>query len=406
MSNHKANRESLGKIRTATQRLLRHYRFHAKVLERFVVESQPDVPTMAVTIRDRKLRLLFNAEFVQGLSMDELVGVLLHEVHHVLLGHLQVDLDQYPDRWARLVAEEITVNEFILHPLPDDPITLDLFPDFPALESTQQRYRRLEKEHERFMIAGPTEVLEVGDGVTSTSRSIFDPLDGWLPGDLSRHEIEAVLKVAVQDAAVAAGPGAMSPSLAQTLKRQGFGCLSRSESVALSVTERGRLPWVQLLRRYVGRALRIGPDYRRPPRRMPDRVGQVPGRRHRAGTPRITAVIDTSGSLTDELLERISSELGGLASRFRVSVVECDAKIRRFYPFRPIEEVQGRGGTDLRPPFEAAMLRKLKPDLMIYFTDGFGPAPETAPRIPVVWCLTDGGEMPAPWGLEVRMTED
>jgi hypothetical protein len=49
-------------------------------------------------------------------------GVLLHEVHHVVFGHVVADPDDFPDRWARIVAEEVTVNEFVTEPLPVTPV--------------------------------------------------------------------------------------------------------------------------------------------------------------------------------------------------------------------------------------------------------------------------------------------
>ena len=117
------------------------------------------------------------------------------------------------------------------------------------------------------------------------------------------------------------------------------------------------------------------------------------------------AVIDTSGSLTDDLFALISSELARMSKDFDVTVVECDAKIHEVYKCRPINSVQGRGGTDLRPPFEKGFLRQHRPDLLVYFTDGYGPAPDDKPRIPVIWCLTPDGKQPAEWGRVIRMTD-
>src|SRR5262249_43486551 len=55
------------------------------------------------------------------------------------------DPADYPDPWARIVAQEVTANEFITEPLPGTPITLDQFPTLPPLESTRRRYDRLKK---------------------------------------------------------------------------------------------------------------------------------------------------------------------------------------------------------------------------------------------------------------------
>ncbi|MEJ7637188.1 MAG: VWA-like domain-containing protein [Singulisphaera sp.] len=94
----------------------------------------------------------------------------------------------------------------------------------------------------------------------------------------------------------------------------------------------GNHDWRALLRRHVGQALELRPVFNRPPRRVPDLVGVLPGRRRQAARPRILAVIDTSGSVTDDLLERIDAELARLSKQFAVTVVECDSAIRRVYP--------------------------------------------------------------------------
>ncbi len=49
-----------------------------------LVETE-EVPTMAV---DNRLRLYYNPRWVEGLSDPELLGVVWHECHHVLRGHV------------------------------------------------------------------------------------------------------------------------------------------------------------------------------------------------------------------------------------------------------------------------------------------------------------------------------
>jgi len=139
-------------------------------------------------------------------------------------------------------------------------------------------------------------------------------------------------------------------------------------------------------------------------RRYQHLLGIVPGVVRRGGKPRIMAVIDTSGSLTDDLLSEISNELRHMARDRDVVVVECDARIQNVYPYRkPLTEVGGRGGTDFRPPLKHEFVRAQRADLVVYFTDGYGPAPANPPQVPVIWALTPGGERPATWGMAVWM---
>jgi predicted metal-dependent peptidase len=115
------------------------------------------------------------------------------------------------------------------------------------------------------------------------------------------------------------------------------------------------------------------------------------------------AVIDTSGSVTSDLLSQIDGELRRLAKHYEVLVVECDCQIQRTYPYQTLTTVWGRGGTDLRPPLEKDFLRQHKPDLVVYFTDGYGPAHQCQPAVPVIWCLTPNGTEPVKWGKKIMM---
>src|SRR5262249_18299534 len=156
----------------------------------------------------------------------------------------------------------------------------------------------------------------------------------------------------------------------------------------------------------VGSVLHPRPILGRPPRRFPELVGVLPGRGRRASRPRILAVIDTSGSIGGRDLEAIDGELARLAKQNRVIVAECDAAVRRAEPYRGrLRQVRGRGGTDLRPALEPGFLRRWRAELVIYFTDGYGPAPAAAPRVPVIWCLTAGGRPPAAWGRVIQMED-
>ena len=161
--------------------------------------------------------------------------------------------------------------------------------------------------------------------------------------------------------------------------------------------------WRRILRRRVGRLMTKRPTYSRPPRRFPDLIGIVPGTAQSATKPTIMAVIDTSLSMSDEMLGEISRELQFLTRDHQVVVVECDVTIQAVYPYRPIVCVAGRGGTDFRPPLERAFLRKHAVDLVVFFTDGEGPVPEYRPYVPVIWTLTPDGTPPAPWGEVLRM---
>lgn len=414
-----------GVIRRATTCLAGKYPFHTRVLEKFRLVPTGSLETMGVTAQGGGVTLFFNPGFTLSLGTAELGGVLLHEVHHVVLGHLGLDPADFPDEWAFTVALEVSVNEFIKEPLPGKPILLEQFPSLPPMESSRQRYRRLERQTKRMPLqksghastAGNSQGVPSQQGGVVIDRSLpgSDPVPGGLhpPGGqggvvMDDHSVWKGLSDADRDALAdlvqqaALEAGGVPVELLQACRLAGTGTLGWVS--VLAGDRPGRLHWRHLLRRYAGRILEPGPTFTRPPRRFPGLVGVWPGQKRADSRASVVAVIDTSGSITDEVLEEIDGELHRLSRSHTVQVVECDCAVHRVYRYSGrLKLVQGRGGTDFHPPLEPAFLRPLRPDLIVFFTDGYGPAPAKGPGCPLIWCLTPGGEPPARWGRVIRM---
>ncbi|MBF6056694.1 hypothetical protein GO002_33330, partial [Streptomyces eurocidicus] len=148
----------------------------------------------------------------------------------------------------------------------------------------------------------------------------------------------------------------------------------------------------QAWRELLGSAIRsavagsgAGEDYTygRPSRRSAGVPGAVlPSLRRRP--PRVSVVIDTSGSVSDAelgsaLLEvtAISRAVGG--RRDLVTVVPCDAAAGIAHLLCRAEGIPltGGGGTDLREGFARAL--KGRPDVVVVLTDGWTPWPAERP---------------------------
>lgn len=150
-------------------------------------------------------------------------------------------------------------------------------------------------------------------------------------------------------------------------------------------------------------------SYRKPNRRFPARVGEVPGRIWRlsnASKPNLLVAIDTSGSMSSLELDEIAAQLRVIGTLVRVTIVECDAAIQRVYPFRGLlKDVRGRGGTDFNPVFDPEFLMRHRPQGIVYFTDGGGPHPSDDPGIKTLWVLTKGLPFGCRWGEKVYMEQ-
>ena len=114
-----------GKIELTIDRLNSEYPLHAGILAQWRLEESAEVGTVGVGYRDDRLRLVYSPGFVESIGMDELMGVLHHEVNHVLFGHVFHDPGEREDGQARTIAEEVTVNEWVPEPLPATPVLLE-----------------------------------------------------------------------------------------------------------------------------------------------------------------------------------------------------------------------------------------------------------------------------------------
>ena len=372
---------ALGKVKLGMTRLIGRYPLHGAILAGWNPIEDASIPTMCVGIEGVSVRLRFSPDFVDKLEMEELIGVLVHEANHVLFEHLWLRVADYPDQAALDTACEVTVNEFIKEPLPGTPVTLKVLTDLPPDEDAHTRYSRL---------AGRITKKVVTVDAHDWEKLQANPL-------LSKAIIGMGISVALKGLTEQQRQQCPPVALGQAEKIAG------EAKIALEVGAKGKLNWRMLLRHYVGQILSRRPTFSRPPRRFPHLLGVVPGHSWQGGKPNVLAIMDTSASLSNAMLRDISQELSALARYHNVTVVVCDRRIRDVFPFKPITSLKGRGGTDFRPPLAPDFLRKHRADLAIYFTDGCGPAPEKPPVVPVIWCLTASGRMPAPWGREIRL---
>lgn len=129
----------------------------------------------------------------------------------------------------------------------------------------------------------------------------------------------------------------------------------------------------------------------------------------------ILFMADTSGSVDDECLTVVYSELKGAIEQFSGKLSGklgfFDADVKDILPFDSVEDLLrivpcGGGGTDFRPVFD--YIRNYYydqlPACVVIFTDGIGPYPQErdALGIPVLWMINNPDITP-PWGKTVRI---
>jgi predicted metal-dependent peptidase len=409
------------------------------------------------------IRLYVNVDYFLE-SPGHFAGILLHEIHHVVFRHVsdeQFHSVAHPELME--VAMELAANEGIQETLPD-PLRWEDFRDvgIEARQSTMERYRFLcdaqRRGQLRVLQEDQLDAIDPGwrDRLTKggpdykgprimvlaskrsrlpwnnrprvlSSPMLADhrPARGGHRGDMGLGD---ALDRRSQDPRAETwshGFGRGYPTDPETIQRwqlrirqhlrgEKGGGLDRSDAgprfakelprqLAWTSERQPHLAWARILRSFLRPRRIVHPNYLRPNRRFPDRIGELPGRARGRPRPALLAGLDTSASMTAETLGRVQQELRCLARYAHVTIAECDASVHRVYPLKATELVLGGGDTDFHPLFAMADASPRIYDGILHFTDGKGAWPTRAPSLPVLWVLTNDHAFDCPWGTVVRL---
>ena len=343
------------------------------------------VPTMAV---DRHWRCYVSPAFVDRTPLEELAGVWVHEASHLLRDHhgrgdryaVQNELHGPGERLRMNIAADCEINDDVFGdglPRPEDAV----HPEALRLDEGQL----MEDYLRQFRLGRHTNAfawLDCGSGADGLQRP-------WDLGPSGAHGLSEQERDAVRFR-VAEGIKGAPGSVPDGWKRWAEEAFHPPQ------------PWRSLLRAAI-RSAASGPGagedytYGRPSRRSAGVPGVVmPSLRRRP--PRVTVIVDTSGSVSDTELGSALLEITAIVRalgcrRDLVSVLSCDAAAHVTGPLCRAEGIAlvGGGGTDLREGFTTALRSLPRPDVVVALTDGQTPWPESAPA-----CRTVVGLFPRP----------
>ena len=350
---------------------------------------------------DERWRLYVNPQKLREWSVLQVAGVLLHEVGHVVRDHagrartVAVTDEPSSRRWN--LAADAEINDDLLAagvtlpPTPVTPESLGMPPDRVA----EFYYSGLSQA----AVLG-ADTPDCGPGCHGHGGSKESPL---LPAGLSDAEAlllrqrvaEEITRLAAQQAGAVAG-----------------GWQRWAEAVM-----RPRLDWRKLLAAKVrssAAAVSGAADYSyaRPSRRRVPRVVLPSLRRP---VPRVAVIVDTSGSVNDDLLGLAWTEVHGCLRslgirRDLLTVYAADSVVRGLTgPPRRQVSLTGGGGTDMAGAIDNVLAEWPVPDLAVVITDGLTAWPAARPRRDVVIALlpTEAAR-PAPpsWAHVVNVVAD
>tara|TARA_X000000368_G_C22982042_1_gene690372 strand:+ start:132 stop:1301 length:1170 start_codon:yes stop_codon:yes gene_type:complete len=358
------------------------------------IETTKKLPTAATDGR----KIFFNEEFLYSLSSKEQNALMLHEVLHMALLHVTRRQNRDPYIWN--IAADIVVNDLIERntsfPLPQGAITDTRFQD----KSVEYIYEALLKSKKEYKLV-INDILQPGNsGHSEGDTNLSEPLS-----QEEADEIESFWKDKME---------ILKNSSEHNLSN-GKGSLPAGIEQEISTILEPEVDWRHALWKYVGKT---PADFDDLDRRFIYKGLYLESLLTEA--VEVSVCIDTSGSVSDELLMQFAGELKGILRSYpnvKCSLFFADTDLAGPYEIDRIEQMPkaiGRGGTSFVPFFdylrkngeENSLLGNNK--LSIYFTDGYGDFPQQEPDNPTMWLVCkDGLETNGfPFGEVVRISTE
>lgn len=330
--------------------IVRHPFFAGLLLNHKLVETTT-VPTAC--IGNKELRV--NPDFYAGLTLQQQVFLMCHEVMHIaLLHHIRIG-GKDPKIW-NMAADYVINLELVNYGLQMPPNGL-LSHEYAGM-STEQVYDKLQQNADSL-----PEYQSFGE---------FEPMTG-----ASEEEIQQAQETIIQQT-----------TMAELSANRREGKLPAGFDRELGELKDPAISWEDQLSIYVTQTAKTDYNWMRPNKRHTEFF--LPSL-HSETLGHIVIAVDTSGSMSQDTLDGIASEINSIADLYDTekSIVYCDADIQgtEFFEGGDMVELKfkGGGGTSFRPPFEATYDADV--ELLIYFTDGYSSDYAEEPDYPVLWVI-------------------
>ena len=350
-----------------------HPFFASILMKRQLIEDN----TISTAGVDQRGQIYYNKEFVEKLSVDELVFLLCHEVGHVIGQHSSRvgarDRKKWNiagDAWINDMLKAAGVGQFI-HGGVDMPGSKD--------ETVDVIYNKLPDDPNGNGPGG------VGDDLIQRGSAMSDE-------EATRIDAETRVEIA-QAAQAAKAQGKMPGALAD---------------IIADLIDPGT-PWHEILERYMTSFSRGDYTWSRPNRRFLQHA-YLPSTGKVAEMGEVVIQVDVSGSISKLELDHYNGHMSRIISQCnptRVHVLYVDTAVCKHKVFEQGEEVVleffSGGGTDMEAGFQHIETEGIDPEVFVCLTDGYTDfRPENAPDYPVVWCISS--DIEAPYGDNIHFS--
>lgn len=396
--NKVSDREIFNKLIRARTNILKKYPFYGTLL----MHLKLSLAECGTACTDMK-RIIWDKNFVQRLTSDEIEFVMMHEVMHCVLGHCV--RSEGCIHYIHNIAADIVVNSNILESLKLTSFTVDgveamhLAPD-----NKEGRLYTVEQVYDMLMKKYKNEIDDAQKLINKLKKAFgkgIDDHDIWQTV-LADSSLQDAWKINIKEAAKAAGNMILPQAIRDYMRNEEY---------------RAQLRWKQILQEFIELS-RTRQDFLFTPsdRRFSDSDFIMPSFsvEDPDSVDNIWFLVDTSGSISDDTLSTVMAEIRDSLRQFE----HVDAKLSFFdtvvtkpVSFDNVEqfdmlEATGGGGTSFVAIFDYMkenMLEEL-PAAVIILTDGYAwyPDEEVALNVPTMWIIVDNNT-DAPFGKTVHI---
>lgn len=406
LSEKKIN-EYIKKLLLSRMRILYNHGFYGLLLMHMVYAVSEQVKTACTD----GIKITFGTDFLDNLSDSELDFVMMHEILHVALQHCF--RGEIYDPEAYNIAADIVVNSNILFEnnmkessitLRDYGVSMHIAPDGKeGYEYTAEQVYAMFQKKKGASKNGQRDQTRIWDDHSQWGKHDKNNISQahCEKNDILREIWDYNLKNAAE-----------AISIRDSSNSRGL--LPKFASRILKEMKEGQVDWRAILNDFIQEEV-VDYSFTPPDRRFDDSPFFLPDFNEKEDTPNdILFMIDTSGSMSDDMITAAYTEIKGAIDQFGGKLKGWlgffDATIIEPQPFTDDEFVKieptGGGGTSFHIIFEYVMehIDEMNPSSIIILTDGYAPFPpeEDAGDIPVLWLLNNE-EVNPPWGKVARM---
>lgn len=360
------------KLEKAKAQIVLDHPFFAAILLRRKLICDNSIQTLAV---DARANIYYNSDFIESLTVPQIVWGLCHEVGHVIGQHAvrkgarnHKKWNYAGDAWINDTLDDSNVGQRI-------PNTVDM--KGSKDKTTETIYDELSDDHGD---NGLGDDVIYGIGTDGNGKQLT-------PDEIK--EIEGQIKVEIAEAAQAAKMrGKLSGKLAEMV------------AGLLEV----KTPWYEILEKHMTACVAQGQSWRRPNRRFVDHYLPSVDKLPQMGE--LVVQVDVSGSISKTELDYYNGHLSRIIEQCRpekVHVLYTDTQVQKHVEFDCGEAVGleffSGGGTHMPAGFDFLAEQGIEPQVFVCLTDGytdFG----ADPGYPVVWCISS--EVDSPWGENIH----